>query len=845
MGPLSDVDAVTARLRAHQAFGPQIVQWRSWAEQPPSTVPIPAELAPSLADMLARRGIHRLYTHQAEALALALRGEHTVVVTPTASGKTLCYELPILQRLLESSQKALLLFPTKALAHDQEQRLAGDLAALGLDPRWVASYDGDSTAAARTAARSRARILISNPDMLHVGILPNHTAWRTLLGDLSFVVLDEMHTYRGVFGSQVAGVIWRLRRLCRFYGANPCFIGTSATIANPGELGRSLVGDPVRVVAQSGAPVPPRRLALYNPPLTDSGLGVRRLAIEDAQSMAGFLLANGLQTVCFTRSRLDVERLVIALRRAIAERGGDPAMVRGYRAGYLGAERRAIEAGLRDGSIRCVVATSALELGIDVGSLSACVLVGYPGNTSSFWQRIGRVGRGPSGGLAVLVASDSPLDQYLLAHADEFLEMSAEAARVSLSNLHVQISQVRCAAFELPLDDQELRDHPAVAPVLHGLQQQGELQRVGSRWFWMGGAFPAREVSLRTADAAHIEIVARQGEQVVSVGQAEAADALRWLHPGAVYLHEGNQYLVRSLDLGTGVAEVEPVTLPYMTVAAETTTIEVEQVDRSYTRGSLTVSLGDIRVTSQVTSFRREDIESHVVLSRERLEMPEQLVHTQACWLECARELIERLDRSGLWVGEREGARGPNWPQQRALALERDGHRCRQCGAAELPGRTHDVHHIVPFSTFGWVPGENDAYVQANRLDNLVTLCSACHARAEQQVAIQGTLRDLGHLLRYLVPLWLLCDPGDIGTHAESGLSRSANPTLFVYDRAPGGSGIAEGLAPLVPAVMHAAAERVGTCACEAGCPSCIGPALTLQPERKARVLALVEGLLG
>lgn len=837
------LQSALASLEGDPDLAPQIVAWSEQRARTATLVPVPGILAPAVHDMLRRRGIVSLYAHQAEAIQQALKGKHTVVISPTASGKTLCYVLPALQKLLESGQTSLLLFPTKALAHDQLQRIGDDLESLGLDRGLVAAYDGDSGPAARAAARSKARILVTNPDMLHAGILPNHTRWRELFGDLAYVVLDEMHTYRGVFGSQVAGVLWRLRRLCRFYGSDPRFICTSATVSNPGELAAALLGDSAMIVDHSGAPEPARTIVLYNPPITDARLGIRRPPVEDARLLVRHFITHGLQTVCFCRSRLAVEQLVIALRQDAEQMGVDPDVIRGYRAGYRGDERRAIEAGLRDGSVQCVVATSALELGIDIGGLAACVLVGYPGSTSSFWQRIGRVGRGAAGGVAVLVASASPLDQYLLSHQDMLLGAAPEAARINTHNLHIRVGQLRCALYELPLPASEASEHPLDEPILQALASQGEARSSGGRWHWSAGTFPAGELSLRTADSSRVEIIAaaQDGDRGMVIGQVEAGDAPRWVHPNAIYLHEGAQYLVRSLDLEAGVAQVEPVTLPYITIASERTEITVEHTESEERSGALATCFGSIRVVSRVTSYRREHVDTHLVLSRERLDMPEQEYFTDACWLCVGHELVERLASEGLWAGEQPGGRGPNWQQQRALALTRDQHRCRHCGAAELPGRTHDVHHIVPFQTFGWVPGENDAYLIANRLDNLVTLCSACHRRAEQQVAIDGTLTDLAYVLRYLIPLWVLCDPGDIGTHVAQGHLAQHDAILYVYDRAPGGSGIAEALPPLVDALLDAAHERVARCDCDAGCPSCIGPAISPQPERKRRVMSLLD----
>ncbi len=839
-----DLRGAIAALKTDPALAAQVVSWHRRAERQAHLMPIPPEVSPALAEMLRARGVERLYSHQARACLQALAGQNTVVVTPTASGKTLCYEIPMLQRLVDGTGNTLLLFPTKALAHDQYTRAAEALRILGLDEDLVATYDGDTPPARRALVRQRARVLISNPDMLHAGILPNHVTWRAFLRGLAYVVLDEMHTYRGVFGSQVAGVLWRLRRLCRFYGSAPRFICTSATVANPAELAEALIGKPASVVEDNGAPEPPLDIALYKPPIVDRRLGTRRAAADDARLLVIAMLQNGLQTVCFTRSRLAVEQMVIALRSAAPALGLDARAIRGYRAGYLPLERREIEAGLRNGQVRCVVATSALELGIDIGGLNACVLLGYPGSTSSTWQRIGRVGRTSEGGLAVLVASGSPLDQYLLTHPEQMLGAPTEAARINPHNLHVRIAQMRSALYELAMPQEEAAHVPSGDAILAGLADSGEVRESDRRWHWSAVRYPAADVSLRTADARRVEIVtlAANGPESV-IGQVEASDAPRWLHPGAVYLHEGRQYLVQSLGLAAGVARVEPVSLPFLTVASERTDIEVEEIHTESEEGSLVTSSGELRVTNQVTSFRRELIETHLVLGREPLDMPEQVIYTSGCWIGIRKELVGSLEERGLWYGAYSGNRGPNWEQQRAAARARDGHRCRQCGAPELPGRAHDVHHVVPFQTFGWIERENDLYLLANRLDNLMTLCPACHRLAERQAATYGTLADLGHLLRHLIPLWVLCDPNDIGTHADSGARRLEHPTLFVYDRAPGGNGIAESLPPLIRALLTASRDRVQQCLCEGGCPSCIGPALTVQPERKQRVIALIQEL--
>ncbi len=802
-------------------------------------------LHPRLQEMLAARGIRRLYTHQAQAANLALGGAHVVVVTPTASGKTLCYQLPVLDRLLRRPQsRALYLFPTKALAQDQHHGLTQDLLEAGTDAAAMI-YDGDTPQAQRRAARRIAQVLITNPDMLHVGILPYHTQWRELLAELDYVVIDEMHAYRGVFGSHVAHVLRRLQRLCAFYGSAPQFILTSATIANPAELATNLIGEPVEVVAESGAPSGERHVALVNPPVIEARLGIRRSPLVDARQLALSLAAQGEQVVCFTRSRLAVEQLVIALRERAGRVGLAPEAIRGYRAGYLAAERREIEAGLREGRVRCVVATSALELGIDIGGLTVAVLVGYPGSVASTWQRIGRVGRGQAPSAAFLIASASPLDQYLMAHPEHLFGGGAEAAHINPDNLYVRSGHEQAALYELPMAEGEAAQDDDRRAILAALEDAGEARLSRGRWFWSGQGFPAGEISLRSAEAARVSIVARRAEEGrdITIGEVERSSAPRWLHEEAIYLHEGQPYLVRTLDLEGGVAQVEPATTDYFTVASEREEIEIERVVASTDGERMTTAHGEIRLTRQVTGYRRQRFETQEVLGWGVVDLPEQVILTSAFWLGVKPELVARLDAQGLWTADRGGARGPDWEQQRDRARLRDGYRCAHCGAPERPERAHDVHHIVPFREFGWEPGRNDAYRYANRLANLVTLCPRCHQLAERQVALGSTLSDMGHVLRYLAPLWLLCDPEDIGIHADSAGRRAERPTLFIYDQLPGGAGLSDQLPRLIVPLLKSAAQVVSDCPCETGCPACIGPVLAPAIGRKRRAVGLLEAL--
>jgi DEAD/DEAH box helicase domain-containing protein len=585
------------------------------------TVPLPDDLHPDLAAALRAQGIGALYVHQARALAEARRGRHTVVVTPTASGKTLCYNLPVLDRLLKTGRTtALYVYPTKALAQDQRAALGELLRRAGWpDAAWT--YDGDTPADARSAVRDRGHLVLTNPDMLHAAILPHHARWARLFQGLEFVVLDEVHHYRGVFGSHLANVIRRLKRICAFYGSRPTFLCTSATIGNPAELAGQLVGEDVVLVDESGAPSGPRHVLVYNPPVVNAALGIRRSALLAAVDWAHQLLAAGIPTIVFSRSRLAVELLLTYLRERVGER------VAGYRGGYLPRERRAVERALREGDLLGVVATNALELGVDVGSLQACVIHGYPGSVASTWQQAGRAGRREEPSAVVLVATSDPLDQYLAEHPEYLLETPPEAGYVNPDNLFVLMSHVKCAAFELPFSEGERFGSAPLADVLDFLAEEGVLRRVGSRWYWMADHFPAADVSLRSAAQENVVVVDRSdGARVL--GEVDLFSAPLLVHEDAIYLHGGRQYQVERLDFAERKAYVRRVDVDYYTdaqLAVELRVLDVagEGAGRGW---------GEVLVTAKATLFKKVRLHTHENVGWGRIHLPEQQMHTTAYW---------------------------------------------------------------------------------------------------------------------------------------------------------------------------------------------------------------------
>src|SRR3982075_2130753 len=613
--------------------------------------PLPADLKPDLVVALARRGIQPLYPHQAEAYAAIRAGRHLVVVTPTASGKTLCYNLPVLQRLLENREKrALYLFPTKALAQDQLAELSALKHGLPIDLR-VDTYDGDTPPGRRTAIREGGHVVMTNPDMLHAGLLPHHTRWRRLFSSLEFVVIDELHTYRGLFGSQVANVIRRLKRICAFYGSRPVFIFASATIRNPRELAQRLLEEEnIELVDRSGAPRGERRLVFYNPPLLNRELGVRRSSMLEARRIAAPWIRSGVQTIVFCRSRLQVEVMLSYLRQDLAPRLDAHQRVRGYRAGYLPLHRREIEAGLRSGEITGVVSTNALELGIDIGTLQTAVLVGYPGTIASTWQQLGRAGR-RSGSVGVFVASSSPLKQFIVPHPEYFLTSDPEEGLIDPDNLLLLASHFKAGLFELPFEDRERLGRAEVGELLQLFEEDGSATHSAGRWFWSRQAFPAEEVHLRRILADNVVIIDTSHPRPQVIGEMDQFTAPVLLHEEAVYLHEGAQYHVDRLDWDEKKAYVRPVEVDYYTDALASVAVQVLDTFAGPEGDGLTRNHGELKITSLASMFKKIRFHTHENIGAGPIHLPEQTLHTTGYWITVDEHLWGSLGRETLEAG--------------------------------------------------------------------------------------------------------------------------------------------------------------------------------------------------
>ena len=764
--------------------------------------PFPEGLDPRLEEALAGRGMARLFSHQAEAIQHVLAGRHVVVVTPTASGKTLCYNVPVLDAIVkDGATRALYLFPTKALAQDQLaelHELGSRIGAVSDLEIGVYTYDGDTPQDARKAIRNKANIVLSNPDMLHSGILPHHPRWAKLFENLRFVVIDELHAYRGVFGSHLGNILRRLRRVCRHYGSDPTFVATSATIANPQELGESLAERPFSLVDRNGAPRGEKFFLFVNPPVVNAELGIRRSYLAEARRVALEFLKRNQQLIVFAQSRLATELLTTYLKDATGQGPGEDGAVRGYRGGYLPLRRREIEKGLRDGKVRAVVSTNALELGIDIGALDVSVMAGYPGTIAGTWQRAGRAGRRTGRSAAVMVASSAPIDQFVVRNPSYFFEASPEHALINPDNLQILVDHVKCAAFELPFSETERFGREDVQQVLTILAEEGFVQCVDGQWHWTQESYPADAVSLRSFSSDNFVVIDTTREPTV-IGEVDFTSAPSALHEKAIYILEGRTHQVERLDFENRKAFVTEVDSDYYTDAITYTKVTILD---TFARDEAPVAVephrqlegeraadvsagaafegtsirnhGEVHVVSRVVGFKKIKFYTNENVGAGELSLPEQQMHTTAYWLTIPRGVMTQLP----------------------------------------------------------------------------------HAADDRRDGVVGLARAMRHVAQLL----LMCDRGDIGVSVDGGsLERtdrssgrgqeepelSAEPNVFVYDNYPGGIGFSEPLFAMHTQLLQKTRELITGCPCDSGCPSCVGPAGHTGPLAKVVATRILDLLLG
>lgn len=611
---------------------------------------LPETLHPSLKPILEKKGIYKLYTHQRNAFDDISQGKSVVVVTPTASGKTLCYNLPVLNSILNDPQtRALYLFPTKALSQDQVSELYELIQLLGADIKTY-TFDGDTPVSARQAIRTAGQIVVTNPDMLHTGILPHHTKWINLFENLKYVVIDEVHHYRGVFGSHLANLLRRLKRICQFHGSSPQFICCSATIANPLELTQKLLEQEVVLVDNNGAPSGTKHFLFYNPPVINQQLGIRKSSVNEVQKLAGLFIGNGIQTLVFAPSRLKVEVLLNYLKETAVRKKLNPDAICGYRGGYLPNERRKVESGLRSGQIKGVVSTSALELGIDIGQLDACLITGYPGNIASTWQQAGRAGRRQDVSVAVMVANSSPLDQYLMSHPEYFFSKLPEHGVIDPNNLIILTSHIKCAAFELPFQKGERFGVDTTEEILSYLEQNEVLHFADGKWHWNSEIYPAEQVSLRSASPENFVILNTSDHNKV-IGEVDYFSAPIFLFPDAIYLHQGRQHQIQELDWEGKKAYAKEVEVDFYTDCETKTEIKILHVNQKQKLPKGDIFLGEASVTTVAVLYKKIKFHTHENIGSGRIHLPELEMHTSAFWYQLPEDMSVRLGMTQQSLG--------------------------------------------------------------------------------------------------------------------------------------------------------------------------------------------------
>ena len=745
-----EAEAFVQRLRKQKFFRDQIAHLETLPERPAAYGELVDGLNPAVQAALAEQGIHRLYCHQSDAIRVVRDGRNVVIVTGTASGKTLCYNIPVVERLLQDSMATMLfIYPTKALAQDQLRGL-GQFRTEGQDAGFLAgTYDGDTPQNLRRKLRDAGNVILTNPDMLHQGILPQHARWNRFFTHLNYVVIDEVHAYRGVFGSHLANVLRRLRRICRHYGASPQFICCSATIANPKEHAERITGEAMDLVSNDGSPRGPKRFALWNPPPLETAArgspdqwrvgGDRRSSLWEAVHLMAALVKEGVQTIAFVRTRLAAELIFKNCRdllRPVSRKLANA--IHAYRGGYLPEERRAIERKLVSKEILGVASTNALELGIDIGSLDACVLVGYPGTIASLWQQAGRAGRGLEPSLVFFVAQNSPIDQYLMTHSDYLFAQSPEQAVVDPDNPHIAIGHLKCAAHELPLGNADAeRFGPYASVVLELLEEDESLRHIEDHWYWARSEYPAADVNLRNI-AGPVYTIQDESEGERVIGTMDEMSALAQLHDHAVYLHGADTYFVSRLDLEQKIAFVERRDLDYYTQSVQTSQVRIDEVEEEREWQGAALGFGDVTVTTSIPMFKKIRFHSRDSLGFEKLELPPQSLETVAMWFSPPQELAERMTTGKMVVSE--------------------------------------------------------------------------------------ALIGMANVLVEVAPIFVMCDPQDIGTVVNSScLKRDA---LFLHDRYPGGLGYARRCLERIGEIMQTIRDVIQECGCEDGCPSCVGSAV-------------------
>ncbi len=829
-----DIDLIVQAFQKNPDFREGIAIKHFQEETQADLCDFPDQTHPLCIQLFKNTGIDQLYRHQYQAVEEIFKGHHVVISTGTASGKSLCYTIPMIQSCIESDAACtLMLFPTKALCHDQKTQLCDYLSLLeqlsGKSPD-LGVYDGDTVRDERKRIRQNAQIVLSNPDMFHIGILPNHTEWSRFFTHLKYVVIDEVHIYRGVFGSHFANLIRRLKRICHFYGSYPQFILCSATLSHVDLFAQQLIEAPVKMIDQDYSQRGKKHFLIYNPPFVNQELGIRRSYLQESVRILRYLREFDLQILLFARSRRVVEMIFSNLD----QRDDDIDDVRTYRSGYLASTRRSTELEMKKGNIRTVIATNALELGIDIGGVDIVILCGYPGSIAATRQQSGRAGRRNNTALSILVCSSEPLEQYIVKHPQYIFEQSPEQALIEADNPYILLSHLSSAIYELPFKKDEgfgSLKQSQLNYFLELLQRMNKCRLSRDAYYWISEHYPAEEISLRIADPSQFALLA-EGK---IIGKLDKDSALWMTHPGAVYLQEGCIYLVEELDLEKGLVHLKENDPGYYTEHMSKVDIELIELEKQEDISNYRKYFGKIKVIKTVTGFRKIHWTSHEILDYGKLDLPSTVLMTKAYWFSISPEIVQTLKDLDIWF-EESNQYGKDWENIRSKVLQRDLFCCQSCGVSE-PQRL-EVHHKIPFKM-------HQNKTVANDLSNLVTLCVSCHKEAESMIKIQSALGGLSYALHHLAPLQLMCERNDLGIHKEAcGIYADQKPCVLIYDSVPGGIGLSEKLYSEHTDLIERGKQCVDQCLCTEGCPSCSGAVSENGWGAKQAVQLILKGLL-
>ncbi|NMA12779.1 MAG: DEAD/DEAH box helicase [Chloroflexi bacterium] len=800
----------------------------------PSFTPIPAFISSETMASLSQNGINMLFRHQAEALIALHNNEHIILSTGTASGKSLVYQIQILEMINSSAfSTALLMFPTKALERDQ---VASLLKFIPNRREILGVYDGDTPSASKRIIRQNARILFTNPDMLHHGLLPYHPSWADFFANLKIVIIDEAHGYRGVFGAHTANVIRRLKRIVAHYQGHTNelkFILASATLSNAATHAKKMISAPVTEISRDFSGNGSREIYFLNPPIVNEELHLRAGSIHTAARMVKMMKDRQKQTLLFTQSRQSVETAVRRLR----DLGID---VDGYRSGYLPSERRKIEKGLKEGAIKCVAATNALELGMDIGGMDTVISIGYPGTIASYYQRMGRAGRNLRPSEFYLVASQNPIDQYLIKHPEFIGQSRSEPALIDPDNLLILFQHLQCALFELPFKagtGYGKLSPGATAEILDYFCEEGIAHRSNDHYYWSESDRPQREVSLRNSSLDRIAIYANDlpGRRNL-IGEIDRPSSYWMIHEGAIYFHNGVGYKILELNLEENSALAENIVPSYTTDALKNTTITVNQIIEQRQVPNGKIYIAEITVQNQVTGFQKRDIETGQLLGIFPLDLPVESLETKAFIVRLSETLKKSLEEQALWTNN-ENDYGIHWEEIRKNILSRDRFACTVCGQPGTLKSLH-VHHIVPFRRFSDIREANDE-------KNLTTLCPTCHHKVETTLRLRSGLSGFGHAFHQIAALFVECDANDIASHPDQAdPDFDSAPVLYLYETIQGGIGLSQSIFKNFESILTAVEDLIQNCECEDGCPGCVGPAGELGIGGKSEALAIVQGLL-